>query len=578
MKSLSLICFCTILLGTMVLAQSNPVPLINNPLVPDATTPGGASFTLTVNGTGFVPASTVNWNGVALATTFVSESQLTATIPAANIATASTASVTVVSPAPGGGKSNVDYFDIRQPFTAVGFGQSSAATGTGPFDPLAVDLNNDGKLDIVNLNASGSYGISVLLGNGDGTFQPPVGYNAPNIDLSAFTLFVGDFSNDGILDLVVAESSGGFYLLLGNGDGTFQPAQSFTIPGGVGAVSAGDFNGDGNLDLAFTIYYPTPQVIIVPGNGNGTFQNWTAYTVGSGGSHGGFGLATGDFNKDGKLDLAVTVEDDNKVAILLGNGDGTFQAPTHYRTGSGPEGLTVADLNGDGILDLAVQDDDSNNNVTAISVLFGNGDGTFARAVNYSLISILNNTIAAADLNGDDILDLIVPGVSNLGEVVDGLLGNGDGTFQSAVLWPAGNGLGGMSLGDFNNDGLIDLVTAGPTTTSLSVLLQATSVISPTLLNFKQVTIGRSATLTSTLSNIGSSTFSISRIALSGRNRNVFKESNTCGQSLAPGTSCTITIVFKPLSAKSYGGVTVQIGDGGADASQTIYLEGSGVN
>ena len=484
--------------------------------------------------------------------------------------------MTVVSPAPGGGKSNVDYFDVRQPFAAVGFGPSSVATGTGPFAPLAVDLNNDGKLDIVNLNASGSYGISVLLGNGDGTFQPPVGYNAPNIDLSAIPLFVGDFNNDGILDLVVAESSGGFYLLLGNGDGTFQAAQSFTIPAPVGAVSAGDFNGDGNLDLAFTIYYPTPQVIIVPGNGNGTFQNWTTYTVGSGGSHGGFGLATGDFNKDGKLDLAVTVKDDNKVAILLGNGDGTFQAPTHHSTGSGPEGLTVADLNGDGNLDLAVQDDE---NVSAISVLFGNGDGTFARAVNYSLIPSLTYSIASADLNGDDILDLIVPGVfGSGGEMFDGLLGNGNGTFQSAAVWPTGNGLGGMSVGDFNNDGLIDLVTAGPTTTSLSVLLQATSVVSPTVLNFGKITVGQSATLTSTLNNIGSSTFSISRIALSGKNRNVFKESNTCGTSLAAGAGCTITITFKPVSAKSYGGVTVQISDSGADASQTIYLQGTGVN
>jgi hypothetical protein len=363
-----------LLLTAAALAQTNPVPLINNPLVPDAAAPGGASFTLTVNGAGFVSGSVVNWNDSALATTFGSSSQLTATVPATDIATSSTASVTVVSPTPGGGKSNVDYFVVRQPFSAVGFGQSSAATGVDPFSPVVADLNNDGKLDIVNLNNSSNSEISVLLGNGDGTFQQPVDYSAPGLTTFGNPLLIGDFNSDGNLDLIVAENSGGFYLLLGNGDGTFQPAQSFPLsPPDTGAIAAGDFNGDGNLDLAFAVTYPTAQVAIVLGNGNGTFQNPITYTTGS---QGGLGLGTGDFNNDGKLDLAMTVENDNDVAVLLGNGDGTFQSPSHYSTGLGPDVLVVADINGDGNLDLATQD--SNGHVSAVSVLLGNGDGTFA--------------------------------------------------------------------------------------------------------------------------------------------------------------------------------------------------------
>jgi hypothetical protein len=360
MKPFSLACLCVFLVGTMTLAQSNPVPLINNPLVPASAVPGGASFTLTANGTGFVSGSVVNWNGTALATTFVSGSQLTATVPATDLATASTASVTVINPPPGGGKSNVNFFEVRKLFTAVSFGSSLVGTGDNSGGVITPDLNNDGKLDLITVDSAAA-AITSLLGNGNGTFQFVNEYFFQNAPLAIVT---GDFNGDGDADLAVATSNL-VAILLGNGDGTFQPQQDFPVPffdGGFSIV-AGDFNGDGKLDLAVTNGGQT-NIFVLLGNGDGTFQNAVSYTVGT------FilSLTTGDFNQDGKLDLAVT--DANDIAILLGNGDGTFQNPVDYATGQEPFTVITADFNGDGILDLVAQCYLSG----AFSVLLGNGE------------------------------------------------------------------------------------------------------------------------------------------------------------------------------------------------------------
>src|SRR5205823_6165543 len=160
---------------TPATAQTNPVPLMNQPHVPDAIPPGGPRFTLTVNGTGFVSGSVVNSNGSARATTFVSSSQLTATVLASDIATASTASVTVINPSPGGGTSNVVFFPIMLPTSSVSLIRADYATG---FESGAVgvgDFNGDGKLDLAVTNF-GINTVSILLGNGDGTFRARVDY------------------------------------------------------------------------------------------------------------------------------------------------------------------------------------------------------------------------------------------------------------------------------------------------------------------------------------------------------------------------------------------------------------------
>jgi hypothetical protein len=192
----SLLIALTVLSG-IALAQK-PVPLINQPLVPDTAVPGGKGFTLTVNGTGFVSGSTVNWNGSALATTFVSGSQLTATVPASDIVKASTASITVVNPGPGGGTSNAAFFPVTLPISIALHG-TEVTTLSGPETVATGDFNGDGKLDLA-VGENGSNSVSILLGNGNGTFRAQVDYA---VGLGPSSVVVGDFNGDGKLDLAV---------------------------------------------------------------------------------------------------------------------------------------------------------------------------------------------------------------------------------------------------------------------------------------------------------------------------------------------------------------------------------------
>src|ERR1700674_231273 len=202
----------------------NPVPLINQPLVPTAASPGGPGFTLTLNGTGFVSGSVVNWNGSARTTTFVSTSQLTATLFASDIATAGTASVTVRNPSPGGGTSNVMFFDVSSPASTVTFSsfvQNLGFAASGNI--ITADFNGDGKLDLAGLTGSS---VWIALGNGDGTFQTPGTFTTGQ---SGTSLLAADFNNDGKPDLAVSNTTNDtISILLGNGDGTFQNQKTFS--------------------------------------------------------------------------------------------------------------------------------------------------------------------------------------------------------------------------------------------------------------------------------------------------------------------------------------------------------------
>jgi hypothetical protein len=453
----------------IVIAQ-NPVPFINQPLVPDAVAPApsGSTFALTVNGTGFVTGSTVNWHGSPRFTRFVSNSKLIAYILSSDIAHPSTAWITVVNPGPGGGTSNVVFFSIRNPSPSVSFNKEDFSVGSGPNSLAVGDFNQDGKLDIATSNYYGNT-VSVLLGNGDGTFKPYVDYST---EFGPDTVVIGALNRDGKLDLAVRnQSSNTVSVLLGNGDGTFQSARSFLV--GVGTISSrvavGDFNGDGNLDLVASNYSDN-TISVLLGNGDGTFQSQRVYPAGSGPA----AIGVADVNGDGKLDLVITNYNGDVVAVLLGNGDGSFRAPVNYATAHGPSWINLVDLNGDGILDLVVTAD-SGGGSGAVSVLLGNGNGTFRSHVDFPVPAGAERS-ELADLNGDGKLDVIVAPFND-SNVVSVLLGNGDGTFQSPITFGTGYDPEFVAVGDFNGDGRLDLAVADNDGSAVSVLLQTGPVL-----------------------------------------------------------------------------------------------------
>src|SRR5437762_10819753 len=251
----ALLCLSLSFTAIPALGQSNPVPFVNQPLVPSAVAPGGPDFTLTVNGTGFVSGATVNWNGTPLATTFVSSSQLTATVPAANTALNGTASITVLNPGQTTA-SNVIFLQVTPPSHSASFVQQGNSQGIIPGPLEIADFNGDGRLDVAGvLFFEGNSYVSALLGNGDGTFQSPVLYEVCSI---AKSIAAADVNGDGKLDLVLAKSGcatgpgGTLSILLGKGNGTFQPAVDYAQGPAATALFAADLNGDGKLDLAIT--------------------------------------------------------------------------------------------------------------------------------------------------------------------------------------------------------------------------------------------------------------------------------------------------------------------------------------
>jgi Bacterial Ig-like domain (group 3)/FG-GAP-like repeat len=376
--------------------------------------------------------------------------------------------------------------------------------GIAPYSVATADFNGDGILDLAVANNNcptfpncGEGTVSVLLGKGDGSFTGATQYSTgPETD--PISIVVGDFNGDGIPDLAVANNNTNTLnyvtVLLGNGDGTFQTALDFLIGSGPASVAVGDFNSDGKLDLVVTNFTGN-NISVLSGNGDGTFANAINYNVGNG----PVALAVGDFNGDHKLDLAVVNETDNTISILLGNGDGTFKGQVVYSSGTGgnPLAVVAGDFNGDHNLDLAI----ANNQTQQVSVLLGNGDGSFQPFKNYQA-GANPVSITTADFNGDGKLDLALtsaPLGSSPGNQVSLLLGNGDGTFALPTLYGTGAQALSVVVGDFNGDGAPDVLVANGGSNTVSVLLNTRNTTISTVSSVNPSAYGQSVTFTTTV-------------------------------------------------------------------------------
>jgi hypothetical protein len=342
-------------------------------------------------------------------------------------------------------------------------GQASFTTSLLPFGTGPLKAYYSGNLEYAaSTSAVLTETVNALASNG---FQAPVYYGLPS---PATFVAVGDFNGDGKADLAVNSSDGQVSVLLGNGDGTFRAPVSTNVTASSFAV--GDFNGDGHSDLAVLVvggFYPALvySVTILLGNGDGTFRFSTPYSypICSGANW----IAVSDFNGDGKADIAVGCS--YGVAVMLGNGDGTLQpykASPIIDIAFPVEQIAVGDFNGDGKPDIAVISG-------SLCILLGNGDGTFVPQVGYSYFAGINPwSIAVGDFNGDGKADIVVADTSGdpvpPNDTASVLLGNGDGTFQAATLYPGGTERALVQVGDFNGDGRADiLLLAGDKTSVL---------------------------------------------------------------------------------------------------------------
>jgi hypothetical protein len=400
---------------------------------------------------------------------------------------------------------------------AVSYGSG----GNLPFSVVVGDVNGDGKPDLLVANDSGNDGsgsVGVLLGNGDGTFQSAVSYDSGGS--VAYSVAVGDVNGDGKQDLLVANYlSGTVGVLLGNGDGTFQPAVTYNSGGSSPIrVALADVNGDGKPDLLVTNYL-SDTVGVLLGNGDGTFQSAVTYNSGASLPD---SVAVADVNGDSKPDLVVG---GYSVGVLLGNGDGTFQPAVVYPSrGYFVSSVVVADVNADGKPDVVVANCAPSGSANCFSgkglvgVLLGNGDGTFQTAVNYPSGGYNARSLAVTDVDGDGTLDVVVANEClnascNFGPGALGvLLGKGGGTFKSAVSYSTGGDASdSIAVADVNGDGKADVVVANNGSSTLGVLLNISPrtkyATSMALVSgLNPSTYGQKVTWTATVTSSGSVT------------------------------------------------------------------------
>ncbi len=479
--------------------------------------------------------------------------------------------------------------------------QAVVSYSLGTFGAASVavaDVNGDGKIDLVVAtgSASGSW-VGVLLGNGDGTFQTVVTYATGG--LTALSVAVEDVNGDNKPDLVVANwctdvncTATTVGVLLGNGDGTFQTVVTYNSGGlFANSVVIGDVNGDGKLDVVVGNGSISPtdalgNVGVLLGNGDGTFQTVVPYNRGG---YGASSVVMADMNGDGKPDLVVANcstsvkscgDADGDVAMLLGNGNGTFQKAVAYGSGGAtPFGVAVGDVNGDGKPDIVAANCDSNQcgagpgelgvlinttlTATATALTSSANPSNFGQAVTFTATVTAQPGFDKGTPTG---MVSFLDGATNIGN--SPLNGSGVATLTTSTLPVGTNSITATYSGDTNFS-----PSASP---GLQQLVQGAVVsLSPASLNFGDQTVGvASGAKIVTLQNTGNVNLSITSIQITGANNGDFK-SGTCPSSLSPNTSCQISVTFTP-AATGTRNATLVVADSAANSPQSVSLTGIG--
>jgi hypothetical protein len=468
------------------------------------------------------------------------------------------------------------------------------AVGKSPAAVVIRDFNGDGILDIVTAN-SGDNTISLLLGNGDGTFKAATSIA---VGISPVTIAAGDFNGDGNWDLAVgnqgspannSNTGASIQILLGDGHGGFTTKATYAVAAyaAPAEVVTGDFNKDGKLDLYFaTAAWNSSQGhLLMLGNGDGTFQVPTnAFGCA------GFGLSVGDFNGDGIPEVASTEFAPSDVCVAIYSPSAATWSRTRVVVRAYPASTAIADFNGDGKPDLVVGSNTlPSGSYNTASVTLGNGDLTFGASSTYTVATpnVPNSfpqgdpapRVTTGDFSSDGKPDIAManPGSNSVSILVN----RGDGTFAGSSTYPVGSVPVAIAQADLDRNGKADLVTADSGSNTVSVLLNpsATVGMQPTAVSFADQLVGTaSAIQTVTVTNFGTTSVTFTGAAFGGASPSSFSiTTDRCtSHTVLVGGTCSIDVAFAPPARIWRGIASLNVTDTAGGSPQSILLSGTG--